>query len=98
MIPCLKNIYFITNLPRFQKKGEKKKKKKVLWGLQGGMKLSLAGNFFLGGTVTFGPTLPGTFIRCVTEKLRVDCHVKLHSKKFSLVHLVGTLFPMTDFP
>jgi len=35
MIPCLKTIYFIINLPRFQKTG--KKKKKVHWGLEGGM-------------------------------------------------------------
>jgi hypothetical protein len=26
MIPCLKTIYLIINLPRFQKTGEKKKK------------------------------------------------------------------------
>jgi hypothetical protein len=55
MIPCLKNIYFITNLPRFQKKGEKKKKKSTLWASRGhetacsgkfGAKLSLPYPFF----------------------------------------------------
>jgi hypothetical protein len=35
MKPCLKTIYFIINLPRFQKTGKKKKKKKYTGGLKG---------------------------------------------------------------
>jgi hypothetical protein len=48
MITCLKKNYFITNLPRFQKKGGKKKKKKSTLGTSRGHETEFSRKLFLG--------------------------------------------------